>query len=89
MLTLIKDKYLRKYFLYLGNLVDLFYLRGTGLFLLYFWFLAFDVFGWNYFRINYKIYLGFNHHFSTLPEILERVMILSSIYLISLLFYCI
>lgn len=40
--------------------------RGMLLFNLYYWFLALDVFGWNYFKVNYKIYLGFNHHFSTL-----------------------
>jgi len=39
--------------------------RGLALLLIYYWFIALDVIGWNYFKINYKMYLGFNHHFST------------------------
>ena len=55
--------------------------RGPALILLFYWFMAIDVWCWNEFRINYKIYLGFNHHFSTLTEILKRNCVLSSIYL--------
>jgi len=62
--------------------------RGIALFLFYFWMLALDVAGWNYFNINYKIYLGFNFHFSTLSEILKRVTTLSAIFLIAFVLYC-
>jgi hypothetical protein len=56
--------------------------------LMYYWCLALDVWGWNFFRINYKIYLGFNHHFSTLTEILQRVSVLSSVFLLIFVIYC-
>lgn len=62
--------------------------RGIALFLLYYWFLALDVAGWNYFNINYRLYLGFNFHYSTLAEILKRVTVLSSIFLIAFVLYC-
>jgi hypothetical protein len=39
--------------------------RGMALFIIYYWFITLDLAGWNYFNINYKVYLGFNHHFST------------------------
>lgn len=57
------------------------------LFLVYYWYIALDVVGWNYFRINYKVYLGFNHHFSTPTEIIKRVSILSTIFLIVFVVY--
>lgn len=63
--------------------------RGAALFIFYFWMLALDVAGWNYFNINYKLYLGFNHHYSTLSEILKRVTVLSSIYLLIFIIYCV
>ena len=62
--------------------------RGLALFLMYYWCIALDVWGWNFFRINYKIYLGFNHHFSTLIEILSRVSVLSSVFLFMFVIYC-
>ncbi|CAK79880.1 unnamed protein product (macronuclear) [Paramecium tetraurelia] len=49
--------------------------RGVALFIFYFWMISLDVAGWNYFNVNYKLYLGFNHHYSTLSEILKRVTI--------------
>lgn len=62
-------KYSKNYFHAFGKY--LIYIKsGIALFLIYYWCLALDVWAWNYFKINYKIYLGFNHHFSTLTEIL-------------------
>ena len=55
------------------------------LFITYYWFLAIDVFGWDYFKVNYKVYLGFNHHFSTFISIIKRASILSSILMIALI----
>lgn len=43
--------------------------RGMALFLTYYWFISFDLAAWNYFRIDYKLYLGFNYHFSTVAEV--------------------
>jgi hypothetical protein len=64
-----------------------FYQRGMALFLTYYWFLALDVAAYNYFRINYKIFLGFNHHFSTLSQIVKRASILTTIYLLVFVLY--
>jgi hypothetical protein len=63
--------------------------RGLALLLLQFWIFGLDVWLWNYFRINYKIYLGFNYHFSSLTEILKRACVLSAIYLSLFLLYVI
>jgi hypothetical protein len=57
------------------------------LFLAYYWFISLDIFGWDYFKVNYKIYLGFNHHFSTLMSIIKRASILSTIFLVFMLIY--
>lgn len=61
--------------------------RGIALFIFYYWMIALDVAGWNYFNINYKIYLGFNFHFSTLTEILKRVTTLSTLYMVCFVLY--
>lgn len=58
-----------------------------ALFLIYYWFIALDMWGWTYFHINYKIYLGFNHHFSTVPEVLRRCSYLSSMFLVIFVVY--
>lgn len=63
--------------------------RGAALFIFYFWMLSLDVAGWNYFSINYKLFLRFNHHYSTLSEILKRVTLLSAIYLLIFIIYCV
>lgn len=57
------------------------------LFLVYYWFLAFDVLLWNYFGISYKVYLAFNYHFSTPVDIIKRASILSTIFLIVFVAY--
>lgn len=49
---------------------------------MYYWFLAGNVFGWNKFYVNYKKLFKFNNHYSTLPQILIRVSLFSSLYLI-------
>lgn len=52
-----------------------------ALFLTYYWVLIVDVAIYNYFGINYKVFLGFNHHFSTLAQMTKRASILTIIYL--------
>ena len=61
--------------------------RGLALLLIYYWYISLDLVGWNYFRINYKIYLGFNHHFSTVPEVLKRVSWFTAFFLILFVLY--
>ena len=61
--------------------------RGLALLLIYYWYISLDLVGWNYFRINYKIYLGFNHHFSTVPEALKRVSWFTAFFLILFVLY--
>lgn len=62
--------------------------RGMALYLVYYWVISFDLAGWKYFNINYKLYLGFNYHSSTLSEVWQRTSILSAIYLIVFVLYC-
>lgn len=45
------------------------------------------VFLWNKSKINYKLFFAFNHHFSTLNEILKRVMTLTTIFLLVTIAY--
>lgn len=63
--------------------------RGMALFLTYYWFLSLDLAAWNYFNIDYKLYLGFNYHFSTVSEVLGRVSVFTAIYLVIFVWYCI
>lgn len=60
-----------------------------ALFLAYYWFISIDLAGWTYFNINYKLYFSFNYHFTTVGEALQRVSILTAIYLILFVWYCI
>ncbi|CAD8135336.1 unnamed protein product [Paramecium octaurelia] len=64
-------------------------IRGGGLLLIYYWLLTLDQYIWIKYQINYKLYLGFNHHFSTLTEVIKRVSFLSTIYLLLFLITCI
>jgi hypothetical protein len=83
-----EERYSIRFFLALGYLLIIIIItRGFILFLVYYWYLALDVFGWNYFNVNYKVYLGFNYHFSTVTAILRRASILSSIFLVVFILY--
>ncbi|CAD8044114.1 unnamed protein product [Paramecium primaurelia] len=64
-------------------------IRGGGLLLIYYWLLTLDQYIWIKYQINYKLYLGFNHHFSTLTEVIKRVSFLSTIFLLLFLITCI
>ncbi|CAD8047111.1 unnamed protein product [Paramecium sonneborni] len=64
-------------------------IRGGGLLLIYYWLLTLNQYIWIKYQINYKLYLGFNHHFSTLPEVIKRVSFLSTIFLLLFLITCI
>lgn len=58
-----------------------------ALLLTYYWVLVIDVVAYQYFKLNYKIFFAFNHHFSTTSEIIKRVSILSTIYLLVFVVY--
>lgn len=61
--------------------------RGIILLIIYYWSLAYLVWQWNKWKINYTQIFEFNHHFSTLNEILQRVMLLTAYFLLILLVY--
>lgn len=56
--------------------------RCIGLFLMYYWFLAGNVNGWTKYYINYKKLFKFDYHYSTVPQILLRVSVFSTLYLL-------
>jgi EXS family len=49
--------------------------RGTGLIIIYCWMLAFCVYGWTEFNINYKRIFMFDHHYSTVPEVKSLIFL--------------
>lgn len=63
--------------------------RGIGAFILYIWLLAWNVYGFTTANINYKLILGFNHHFSQISEILKRAAFFTMLFLLMFLWYII
>jgi hypothetical protein len=63
--------------------------RGVGLLILYVWVLAWNVFVWSTFNINYKLIFEFNYHSSTFSEILTRASIFTAILLLMFLWFII
>ena len=61
--------------------------RGASFIILYIWLLAWNVHGWNKFNINYRRIFKFNHHYSTLSQILKRCMFFTAVFLITFLWY--
>lgn len=61
--------------------------RGFALILVYMWLLAWNVYGWSSYSVNYKNIFGFNYHYSTLSEIVKRTSIFTSILMLSVLWY--
>ena len=54
--------------------------RGISLFILYIWFLGWNVWGWNKFNVNYRLIFAFNHHYSSTQQILSRAAIQTVIF---------
>ena len=52
-------------------------------YLIYCW----NIFGWTYFKINYKLIFKFDHHFSDLDQILARFSFLYLNFIICLLWF--
>lgn len=61
--------------------------RGFALILAYMWFLAWNVYGWTSYYVNYRNILGFNYHYSTLSEIVKRTSIFTTILMLTMLWY--
>lgn len=61
--------------------------RGASFIVLYTFLLAWNVYGWTRFNINYRRIFKFNHHYSTLGQILKRAIFFWSILLITFLWY--
>lgn len=61
--------------------------RGACFIVLYTFLLAWNVYGWNRFNINYRRIFKFNHHYSSLGQILKRAIFFWSILLITFLWY--
>ena len=63
--------------------------RGLGLFIMYFWLLAVNIFIWEKTHINYKQIFRYNYHHSSVYQISKRIcfftMIFLLIFLLSLL----
>jgi len=43
--------------------------RGSGLIILYLLLLAWNVYGWTKFNVNYKLVFRFNHHYSQFSQV--------------------
>jgi len=61
--------------------------RGFALILAYMWFLAWNVYGWTIYYVNYRNIFAFNYHYSTLSEIVKRTSIFTTILMLTLLWY--
>ena len=55
--------------------------------IIYVWLLAWNVYVWTSYHVNYKLIFRFNHHYSQLSQILKRAAVFSTMLLILLLWY--
>ena len=62
---------------------------NSGLFIVYMWLLAWNVYVWNNHNINYKLILKFNHHYSQLNELLVRASVFTAVILILFIWFLI
>jgi EXS family len=53
--------------------------RGIGLLILYVWLLAWNVYGWIAYNVNYKLIFNFRFHYSTISEVNRLLINLSTI----------
>ena len=61
--------------------------RGAVFIIIYIWLLAWNVYGWTRYYVNYKRIFKFNHHFSSVKEILKRGTVFSSVFLLMFIWY--
>ena len=43
--------------------------RGIGIIIAYIWLLAWNVYGWTKYNVNYKLVFDFNYHYSQISEV--------------------
>ena len=63
--------------------------RGYLVFILYFWFLALNVYVWNLYHINYQVAFDFDNHYSDVMSICKRAAFFSILVILMLLCYMI
>ena len=63
--------------------------RGAAFIIIYIWLLGWNAYGWTRYHVNYKRIFQFNHHFSSVKEILKRGTVVSSVFFISFIWYMI
>ena len=63
--------------------------RGISLFIIYLWILAWNVYIWTKFRINYQRIFEFNDHFSKFSDIMKKAAFFTTIFLLSFIWYII
>jgi hypothetical protein len=61
--------------------------RGIGLIILYNMLLAWNVYGWSKYQVNYKLIFQFGNHASDINDILTRGAFFSVIFLIMFMWY--
>ena len=45
--------------------------RGIALFIIYIWTIAWNIYGWTQWNVNYKLILGFNYHSSSFANVIN------------------
>ena len=63
--------------------------RGYIVFILYFWFLALNVYVWDLYHINYQVAFDFDNHYSDVMSICKRAAFFSILVILMLLCYMI
>jgi Kef-type K+ transport system membrane component KefB len=63
--------------------------RGVGLLILYLWGIAWNVYGFTKFRINYRLILEYGSHYSTHFQVMKRAGFFTLVFAVMLLVYCI
>lgn len=63
--------------------------RGIGLFILYLWGNAWNVYGFSKFNVNYRFILEYGSHYSTFYQLVKRAGFFTLVYIGAFLFYMI
>ena len=63
--------------------------RGIGLFIGYIWLLAWNVYIYTVYHINYKRIFKFNQHYSQVHEIMKRAAFFTSVFFLTFMWYII
>jgi hypothetical protein len=61
--------------------------RGGLVFILYLWGLAWNVYGFTKFNINYKLIFKFDNHYSTYTQIMKRAGFFTLLFLVMFTLY--